>query len=31
MKTYENIGTIIRRIIPFAMMIRRDPQSDPLT
>ena len=27
---YENIGTITNCLIPFAMMIRRDPQSEPL-
>ena len=27
---YENIGTITKCLIPFAMMIRRDPQSEPL-
>ena len=27
---YENIGTIAKCLIPFAMMIRRDPQSEPL-
>ena len=27
---YENIGTITKYLIPFAMMIRRDPQSEPL-
>ena len=27
---YENIGTKTKCLIPFAMMIRRDPQSEPL-
>ena len=27
---YENIGTITKCLIPFTMMIRRDPQSEPL-
>ena len=27
---YENIGTITKYLIPFAMMIHRDPQSEPL-
>ena len=27
---YENIGTKTKCPIPFAMMIRRDPQSEPL-
>jgi len=27
---YENIGTITKFLIPFAMMIRRDPQREPL-
>jgi len=27
---YENIGTITKYLIPFAMMICRDPQSEPL-
>ena len=26
---YENIGTITKYFIPFTMMIRRDPQSEP--
>ena len=27
---YENIGSITKFLIPFAMMIRRDPQREPL-
>jgi len=27
---YENIGATTKCLIPFAMMIRRDPQSEPL-
>ena len=27
---YENIGAITKCLIPFAMMIRRDPQNEPL-
>ena len=27
---YENIGTITKCLIPFTMMIRRDPRSEPL-
>ena len=27
---YENIGTVTKCLIPFTMMICRDPQSEPL-